>query len=222
MKVLVIGATGQIGQLLVPRLLAHQHQVTAMVRTPEKANELYDGLDPESTLSTVTASLEDNVETLSQLMREQDAVIFTAGSGASTGLDKTLLIDLDGAVKAMEAAEKSSIQHFLLVSALQAHDRDHWNEAIRPYYAAKHYADRILTNSPLNYTIVRPGRLLNEPGTGHVQMAPNIPDGGAIARADVAEVLAQAVGQPQTYRQAFDLINGQTAIVEAISHWPKA
>lgn len=222
MKVLVIGATGQIGQLLVPRLLAHQHQVTAMVRNPDKANELYGEVGQASTLSIVTASLEDNVETLSQLMKGHDAVVFTAGSGASTGLDKTLLIDLDGAVKAMEAAEDNSIQHFLLVSAIQAHRRDHWNEGTRPYFAAKHYADRMLMNSALNYTIVRPGRLLNESGTGHVHMAPDIPEGGAIARADVAECLASAIGQPQTYRQAFDLVSGETPIAQAITKCPNA
>nr|MDH3082707.1 NAD(P)H-binding protein [Bacillus subtilis] len=87
---------------------------------------------------------------------------------AKTGYDKTPLVDLDGAAKAIEAADIAGIKRFIMVSALQAHNRENWNEALKPYYVAKHYADKILEASGLTYTIIRPGGLRNEPGTGTV------------------------------------------------------
>ena len=88
----------------------------------------------------------------------------------------------------MEAAEKVGIKRFIIVSALQAHHRENWNESIKPYYVAKHYADRVLVSSNLDYTIIRPGGLLNDPGTGKVSIAENL-QRGAISREDVAELI---------------------------------
>ena len=68
----------------------------------------------------------------------------------------------------MEAAEQASVRRFVMVSAIGAHHREYWSEEIKPYYAAKHYADRMLRQSDLTYTIIRPGGLTNNPGTGHI------------------------------------------------------
>lgn len=129
--------------------------------------------------------------------------------------DKTLLVDLDGAAKTIEAAEKAGIQRFIMISALQAHHRENWNEAIKPYYVAKHYADKILERSSLTYTIIRPGGLLNEPGTGKIKAAENL-ERGTIPREDVAATAAAALSEERTFRRSFDLLSGETAIAEAI------
>jgi uncharacterized protein YbjT (DUF2867 family) len=144
-----------------------------------------------------------------------DAVIFSAGSGGNTGHDKTLLIDLDGAVKAMEAAEDLGIKRFVMVSALQAHHRENWNTSLIPYYVAKHYADKILEASGLTYTIVRPGGLLNEPGTGRVDAGEN-KERGSIPREDVARVVVETLSEDHTFGRSFDLVSGDTPITEAI------
>ena len=91
--------------------------------------------------------LEGPVNDIEKAFEDIDAVIFTAGSGGATGDDKTLMVDLDGAVKTMEAAHAVAADRFILVSALQAHNREHWNEDLLPYYVAKHYADKELMRS---------------------------------------------------------------------------
>ncbi|MGG1687469.1 SDR family oxidoreductase [Pseudalkalibacillus sp. NRS-1564] len=211
MNVLVIGANGQVGQKVVNLLDNNKdHSLKAMVRKKEQADEL-----ANRGIESVVASLEDSVDTISEAMKGSDAVIFAAGSGGSTGSDKTLLVDLDGAVKTIEAAEKLGIKRYVMLSALQAHNRENWSEALLPYYAAKHYADKALEASSLDYTIVRPGGLLNEEGTGKVSIAENL-GRGSIPRDDVAEVIVSTLMKQNTIRRSFDLICGDSLITQSI------
>ncbi|GER66657.1 putative sugar epimerase YhfK [Weizmannia acidilactici] len=207
MKVLVVGANGQIGKILVDLLQkSGKHTPRAMVRKEEQV-EFFQ----QKGVETILADLEGTVDEIAEAATGCDAVVFTAGSGGHTGADKTLLVDLDGAVKTMEAAEQTGIDRFIIVSALQAHHRENWNEAIKPYYVAKHYADRVLQASKLDYTIIRPGGLLNEPGTGKVEASENLKR-GTIPREDVARTILASLDEPNTYRKAFDLVSGDTPI----------
>ncbi|MCA1319101.1 SDR family oxidoreductase [Bacillus tianshenii] len=211
MRILVVGANGQIGSKLV-KMLKEDDRYTpvAMVRKEEQSEKFQ-----SEGIEAVLADLEGPVGDLENAVKGNDAIIFAAGSGGSTGLDKTLLIDLDGAVKVMEAAENSNVNRFILVSALQAHNRENWNEELRPYYVAKHYADKMLEASSLDYTIVRPGGLLNEPGTGTIQLGLNL-ERGSIPREDVARTLLEVISAENSYRTAFDLISGEVEIEKAI------
>lgn len=211
MNVLVIGANGQIGKFVVEQLIQEgKHKVTAMIRKPEQADAL-----KELGADVVIGDLEGSVEDLAEAMKDHNAIVFTAGSGGSTGQDKTLLIDLDGAVKTMEAAEQQGISRYILVSAYGADQREKWSESIKPYYVAKHYADRALFASDLNYTIIRPGGLENEPGTGKIAVGTDL-EPGSIPRADVARVIVAALQEEKTYRMAFDLIAGDHPIEDAL------
>jgi uncharacterized protein YbjT (DUF2867 family) len=211
MKVLVVGANGQIGKRLVDLLKeSSEHDARAMLRKPEQTPEF-----EEKGVETVIASLEGTVEDIVSAAKGCDAIVFAAGSGGHTGLDKTLLVDLDGAVKTVEAAEQAGIDRFIMVSALQAHKRENWSEAIKPYYVAKHYADRALLQSSLNFTIIRPGGLLNEPGTGKIEVAENLKS-GSIPRVDVAKTILACLNAKNTFKKSFDLISGETDIVDAI------
>ena len=213
MKVLVVGSNGQIGRHLINLLKDCQdHTVRAMVRKPEQA-EAFAKIGVETAL----ADLEGSVEEIAQAAQGCDAIVFTAGSGGHTGADKTLLVDLDGAVKTMEAAEQAGINRYIMVSAMQAHNRSNWNEQIKPYYVAKHYADRMLAASSLTYTIIRPGGLLNEPGTGRITIAENLTR-GTIPREDVAQTIFACLTKKQTFRRSFDLISGQTLIPAALEN----
>lgn len=170
MNVLVVGANGKIGEQLIDLLKENSaYTPVAMVRKEEQVDKF-----EEKGVETRLANLEDSVEELQKAVKGCEAVVFSAGSGGSTGPDKTLTIDLDGAVKMMEAAEKEGVDRFVMVSAHQAHNRENWGEEIKPYYVAKHYADRILTESGLNYTILRPGGLKDEEGTGKIKVAENL------------------------------------------------
>ncbi len=211
MKVLVVGSHGQIGQRLIQLLEeSDEHTVRAMVRKKDQA-AAYD----KQGIETVVADLEGTVDSIATAAKGCNAIVFAAGSGGKTGDDKTLLIDLDGAGKTIEAAEKAGIDRFIMISAIQANIRDNWHEHILPYYVAKHYADRVLQSSSLNYTIIRPGILLNEAGTGKVLAADNIKI-GSIPRADVASVIIAALNEKNTFRKAFDLIAGDVPIVDAL------
>lgn len=214
MNVLLIGANGQIGQHIV-RLAKEKNDVSlkAMVRKEEQVEALQaDGTE------AVLANLEGSIDELAKAMQDADAVIFTAGSGGHTGADKTILVDLDGAAKAIEAAEQADVKRFIMVSAIQAHNRETWTDSpIKPYMAAKHHADRILAASKLNYTIIRPGNLQNEPGTGKIQ-AGEFPEGGAIPREDVAQTVLVSLTNENTHHQGFDLITGEQTIQDALNN----
>jgi uncharacterized protein YbjT (DUF2867 family) len=213
MKVFVVGATGQIGKHLINLLQkSEQHTVRAMVRKEEQAEELKrQGID------VAVASLEGSVEDIAEAAEGCDAIVFTAGSGGSTGYDKTLLIDLDGAAKTVEAAEQAGITRFVIVSALQANQRENWNKEIVPYYVAKHYADRMVVTSNLDYTVIRPGGLLNEVSTGKVLASENL-ERGSIPREDVATTIYASLDAQQTFKKSFDLISGETQIEEALKN----
>ena len=211
MKVLVVGANGQIGQKIVKQIQdSEEHSVIAMVRKNEQKEQL-----EKEGIEAVLANLEDSVDNLAKVLSGADAVIFSAGSGGSTGADKTLLIDLDGAIKMMEASEQAGVDRFLIISALGADKRENWSEEIKSYYVAKYYADKVLEKSNLNYTIIRPGALVNEPGTGNVWAGAEF-EYGKIPREDVAKVAVTSLTAEQTYRKAFNLISGDASINEAI------
>ncbi|TXK25169.1 SDR family oxidoreductase [Bacillus amyloliquefaciens] len=211
MKVFLIGANGQIGQRLTGLFQKDgTHTLRAMVRKEEQKEALQ-----AAGTEAVLADLEGSAEDIAKAAEGCDAIVFTAGSGGSTGHDKTLLIDLDGAAKAVEAAKKAGIKRFIMVSALQAYNRANWNEALKPYYVAKHYADKILEASGLTYTIIRPGGLLNDPGTGNIKAAADL-ERGSISRDDVANTVIASLDEPNTYEKAFDLTAGSTPVREAL------
>ncbi|WP_409509581.1 SDR family oxidoreductase [Bacillus spizizenii] len=211
MKVFLIGANGQIGQRLVSLFRDNpDHSVRAMVRKEEQKASL-----EAAGAEAVLANLEGSPEEIAAAAKGCEAIIFTAGSGGSTGYDKTLLVDLDGAAKAMEAADIAGIKRFVMVSALQAHNRENWNESLKPYYVAKHYADKILEASGLTYTIIRPGGLRNESGKGTISVAADL-ERGFISRDDVAKTVIASLDETNTENRAFDLTEGDTPIAEAL------
>lgn len=212
MKVLVVGANGQIGRHIVS-LLADSSEYTAkaMIRKEEQIN-FFDSLGVE----TILMSLEDKVQEIASAMKDCDAVIFTAGSGAATGPDKTLLIDLDGAAKTVEAAELTGVKRLLMVSAIHADRRENWSESMAPYYVAKHHADNIVRASSLDYTIIRPGLLTDDKGTGKVRAGENL-NYGEIPREDVARVLFHALNNKNLYHKTFEIVSGEEEIEQALN-----
>ncbi|MFA8438151.1 SDR family oxidoreductase [Pueribacillus sp. YX66] len=214
MKVCVIGANGQIGKQLVQLLReSEKHDVRAMVRSDEQAQALR-----ENGIDAVVANLEGTVAEIAEAVNGCDAIVFTAGSGGHTGADKTLLVDLDGAVKSMEAADIAGVNRYVMVSALQAHNRENWNEKIRHYYVAKHYADKVLMDSNLTYTIIRPGGLTNEKGTEKVTIAENLPR-ATVTREDVAKTVFASLDLKNTFNRSFDLIQGEDEIKVALKQF---
>lgn len=210
MNVLIIGAHGQIGQHLVDEMkMEGIHTPIAFVRKEEQVQE-FESKGVEARLG----NLEDSILEIQKRMTDIDAIIFTAGSGGSTGADKTLLIDLDGAVKTMEAAKANNINRFIIVSAFGAESRERWSEQLKPYYVAKHFADEWLRATELNYTIVRPGMLENQESIGKFLIEETIRDSETmtIPRIDVAKVLLETLDNEKSYRQSFDVVTGRDTL----------
>ena len=211
MKVFVVGANGQIGQHLIHLLKdSEEHTARAMVRKEEQVEKFKD-MGVEAKLADLEGSVDDIVEAA----KGSDAIVFAAGSGGSTGADKTILIDLDGAAKTIEAAEKLGIERFIMVSSILSNDREKWGDSMRYYMAAKHHADKILERSNLNYTIIRPGGLTNDTGKGSVTIGVD-GDFAEIPREDVANTIYHALPMENTFKRAFDLVTGETSIADAL------
>ncbi|GAF14679.1 oxidoreductase YlbE [Bacillus sp. JCM 19046] len=212
MNVLVIGANGQIGKHLVQKLEQHtSHHVRAMVRKQEQ-KEYLDDLGIEGVLGDLEGSIDD----LTAVVKGSDAIVFAAGSGGHTGADKTVMIDLDGAIKAMEAAKRANIDRFIIVSAIGVHKRENWMPKAPYYSAAKYYADEWLKASGLDYTIIRPGGLTNDEGSGKVKISEEL-ERGDIPREDVANVILASLENEQTIGKSFDLISGESSVLEAVN-----
>lgn len=214
MNVLIVGANGQIGRHLIDEMQNEgRHTPIAFVRKEEQVKN-FESRGVEARLG----NLEDSISEIQKHMTDIDAVIFTAGSGGSTDADKTLLIDLDGAVKTMEAAKANKIDRFIIVSAFGAESRKRWSEQLKPYYVAKYFADEWLRATGLNYTIVRPGMLENKESIGKFLIAETITDSEimTIPRIDVAKILLETLDNEKTYRQSFDVVTGNDTMEEAI------
>jgi uncharacterized protein YbjT (DUF2867 family) len=217
MNVLIIGANGEIGQHLVKKLHdSDKHMPIAMVRKEGQKEKF-----KKQGVKSVLADLEGSIDDLANLAKEADAVVFTAGSGSHTGADKTMLIDLDGAVKSMKAAEQAIVKRFVMISGIgvnRVHDTDYLKgvgTSPSYYSVAKYYADAWLERSNLDYTILRPGSLTNDPETGNVIIGERLTN-NPISREDVATAVIASLENDQTIGKSFDITSGNLSIEEAL------
>ncbi|MEH6735143.1 MAG: SDR family oxidoreductase [Shewanella sp.] len=210
-KTLILGASGQIGNMATKQLLAEGQSVIALVRDKNKLADIAS----DKKLDIVEADLEQD---FSQAFNDCDQVIFSAGSGGKTGADKTMLIDLWAACKAIDYAKAANVSHFIMVSSIGADDPDQGSEQMKPYLVAKHMADEYLISSGLNYTIFRPGSLTDDRATGKVQIQrPSSKEKMTIHREDVARALTYAVGKPQLGGKVFELFNGSKSLTDILN-----
>ncbi|WP_020209808.1 SDR family oxidoreductase [Gilvimarinus chinensis] len=208
MTTLVIGAAGQIGRMIIKKMHAAGQPVVAMLRKP----------DSELEALGVDIRLADLEEDFSQALAGCDKVIFTAGSGAKTGADKTILVDMWGAIKTVDAARQFEVKQFVMVSSRGAEDPDNGPSAIKHYSVCKKMADDYLLASGLSYTILRPGRLLNEPATGGVStVMPTDKEAQVITREDVADACIHCLKTSDTINKIYPLVNGNSSLSNALS-----
>lgn len=213
MNIFVIGANGQIGRHLVKDLVEQGNEVTAGIRKNSQA-----AFFEELGVKTAPLDLEyDDIDDISEKIKDADKVVFTAGSGGHTGADQTIIIDLDGAVKSIEASKKVGTKHFVLVSSFDTR-RSAFEGDLKPYTIAKHYADLHLRNSGIPYTIVHPGGLTNDEGLGKVELAEEV-EPGKVTRKDVASVLVEVLNNDKKIGQEFQVVSGDVDIKEAVDQF---
>lgn len=206
MKVLVAGATGRTGKLIVERLAEEDHYVAALIRNKDKAGEM-----ERSGSKPIVADLEFDV---SFAVEGMDAVVFVAGSGLAKEPEKARIVDQEGAIKLIDACEKNGVERFIMLSSISAKNPDEGPKELKPYLEAKRNADDRLIKSRLNYTIFRAGALNDEEEKGGVAIGKD--SKGEISRMDIARIIVEALDSPMTYRRIIEVVGGIQSIDEAL------
>jgi uncharacterized protein YbjT (DUF2867 family) len=212
MRVAIAGGHGQIA-LRLSRLLSERgDQVVALIRNPQHAEDVgRAGAEP----SVVDLEHADPAE-VAEAIAGADAVVFAAGAGPGSGSARKETMDYGGAVKLVAAAERAGVRRYLIVSSMGADPDAPGDDTFGVYLRAKGRADDAVRASGLDATVVRPGGLTNDPGTGRVRLGEQLPR-GQVARDDVAAVLVAVLDAPATIGRTFDLIGGDTPIDQAVA-----
>jgi uncharacterized protein YbjT (DUF2867 family) len=207
--VVVTGGHGKVG-IRICRLLAERgDRSRGLIRDPAQSADL-EAFGAEA----VVADLER--EDITPSVAGADAVVFAAGAGPGSGPERKRTVDYGGAVKLIEAAKANGISRYVIISAMGTGHPERWSDEIRPYYEAKADADRELAASGLEFTIVRPGRLTDDPGGGRIEAAPELGRRGEIPRDDVAATVIATLDAANTIGKAFDVLAGETPIDDAV------
>jgi uncharacterized protein YbjT (DUF2867 family) len=213
LEVTVAGGHGKVALRLLRLLAERGDRPRGLIRNPDQAPDL-----EAAGAMPVGADLENlDPDALANAIAGSDAVVFAAGAGPGSGPARKRTVDYGGASKLIEAVKMNGTRRFLMVSAMGVHDPAARGEEMRPYYEAKLEADQELEASGLDYTIVRPGRLTDDSGTGLIEAAERLEHSGSIPRDDVAATLLACLDAPSTIGKSLDLIGGQTPIAEAIA-----
>lgn len=211
MTVLVMGGTGRTGLQIVKQLIEAKMKVIVGSHSGR--------LNPELTQLNVDIRkfdlIRENVEEIASKLDDVEVIIFAAGASQSHP-ELAEWLDLDGAVKLMDAAKQVNIKRYLMVSAAGAADRSTWNiYDIPSYYIAKYYAEKMLINSGLIYTVVRPPILSNSALTGKASLE-KTGNNDIISRADVAKIVVSSINNSKSFNKAFDIYDGYEPISQLL------
>ncbi|CDQ18664.1 SDR family oxidoreductase [Halobacillus karajensis] len=207
MKVLVAGANGHTGRLLIQYLKEDGHEPYGLIRK-EDQKAIIENLGGTPVLADLTKDV-------GYAVKGMDAVMFAAGSGSRTGPEQTEAVDRDGAINLAKATENLGIKKFVMLSGMAAGEPERGPEELKHYLEMKGEADEFLKNTELDYTIVRPGGLTHEDGTSKIKVGQSL-ERGTIPRADVAKTMIAVLQEPNAYHKTFEMISGDTQIEDAL------
>lgn len=214
MRVVIAGGHGQIALLLTELLTARGDQVAGIIRNPDHAADLA-AVGAEAPVLNLETAEPAAVEAV---LAGADAAVFAAGAGPGSGVGRKDTVDRAAAGLFAAAAVSAGVRRHLQVSAMgleRANDAA-VGEVFGAYLQAKAAAEEDLRGRELDWTILRPGRLSNDPATGRVQLAERVYP-GAIPRADVAGVLLALLDEPRTAGRTLELVNGGSSIPDAVA-----
>ena len=166
--IVIAGGHGKIALRLARVLSARGDTVRSLIRNPGHEAGVH-----AAGAEAVLADME-KLDDLSEFVDGADAVVFAAGAGPGSGAERKRTVDLGGALKLLEAARRTGARRYLMVSSIGAGNPAAGAESMRPYLEAKAEADAALSASDLDWTIVRPGALTDDPGTGMVDAAASL------------------------------------------------
>ncbi|MFV8175726.1 NAD(P)H-binding protein [Mycolicibacterium peregrinum] len=215
MRVVIAGGHGKIALILERLLAAQGDEAVGLIRNPAQSADLEAAGATPVVLDLESASVDD----VADAVRGADAVVFAAGAGPGSGAARKQTVDRDAAILLADAAEAAGVSRYVMVSALSADDRsldENYDEVFRAYMRAKSEADAdVRARAGLRTTIVRPGGLTDDTGTGNVTVAEST-GRGSIPREDVARVLLAVLHEPETVGRTFEVISGSTPIDAAL------
>ncbi len=211
MIVAIAGAHGKIAMRLASVLAGDGDSVIGLIRNPDHAADVR-----TQGASAVVCDLEHaTVDEVGGAIRDADAAVFAAGAGPGSGAERKLTMDRDGAIKLLDAATAAGVPRFQIISAVGAENPPGGDDAFGVYLRAKAEADEAVRNSDRDWTIVRPGRLTEDRGTGSVRIESS-PFRGQIPRDDVASVLARLLRDSRSSRRLLYVNGGEQPIEQAL------
>lgn len=212
MEVAIAGGHGAVARHLGRQLAARGDTVRGIVRDPSHQRDLQEiGVRP------VLLDLEEaSSDELAAAIDDVDAVVFAAGAGPGSGAARKESVDYGAAVKLMDAAASESIGRYVMISAMGAEDPPDGDDVFSVYLRAKARADHALQDSDLEWTIVRPGRLTDDPGTGRVSLARHV-GRGEVPREDVAAVLVAVLDDRRSSGHVLEVVGGDDPVREALA-----
>ena len=211
MLIAIAGAHGNIAMRLAARLLARGNGVIGLIRNPAHAADVQaSGANP------VVCDLENaTVEEIAAAVQHAEAVVFAAGAGPGSGAERKLTMDRDGAVKLLEATAERAVP-YVIVSSVGAENPPGDDDVFSVYLRAKAAADAAVQASDRDWTIVRPGALTDEPGTGRVRIDTE-PFRGRVPRDDVADVLAAVLHDKRASHRILYVNAGEESLDQALA-----
>ncbi|MFE4608559.1 NAD(P)H-binding protein [Streptomyces niveus] len=213
MRIVIAGGHGQIALRLERLLAAREHEVAGIIRKPEQAPDLREAGAEAVVLDLETASPEEAAAAL----EGADAAVFAAGAGPGSTTERKDTVDRGAAVLFADAAVRAGVRRYVIVSSLGADPHHEGDEIFDHYLRAKGAADAyVLAKQGLDTTVLRPGMLTNDAGTGLVNLAAST-GRGPVPRDDVAATLAELVESPATAGLTLELISGAVPVADAVS-----
>jgi uncharacterized protein YbjT (DUF2867 family) len=216
--VVVAGAHGQVARRLTRLLTTRGDTVTGIVRDPAHRADLEaDGAQP------VVLDLESaGADEVAAALAGADAVVFAAGAGPGSGVARKDTVDRGAAVLLADAAERAGVGRYLLLSSMGVESvagsarPEGMDDVFAAYLRAKLAAEQdLLARDALATTVLRPGGLTDDPGTGRVALARRV-EPGRVPRDDVAAVLVALLDRPEE-GVVLELVSGATPVDEAVS-----
>ncbi|MEV8351492.1 NAD(P)H-binding protein [Streptomyces niveus] len=214
MRIVIAGGHGQIALRLERLLAAREHEVAGIIRKPEQAAALREAGAEAVVLDLETASPEEAAAAL----EGADAAVFAAGAGPGSTTERKDTVDRGAAVLFADAAVRAGVRRYVIVSSLGADPHHEGDEIFDHYLRAKGAADAyVLAKQGLDTTVLRPGMLTNDAGTGLVNLAAST-GRGPVPRDDVAATLAELVESPATAGLTLELISGAVPVADAVNN----
>lgn len=212
MEVAIAGAHGQVARRVTRRLTARGDGVRGLIRNPAQADDLRDDGATPVVLDLEQAGADD----IAAAVAGCDAIVFAAGAGGGSGAARKETVDYGAAVAMLAAAQAAGVPRYVIVSAMGTDNPPSGDDVFSIYKRAKARADEALMASDLQWTVVRPGGLTNDPGTGRVRLARHT-QRADIPRDDVAAVVVGVLDDPRTAGKVFELVGGDTPIADALA-----